>query len=239
MMRIEPEISGVSVVLLGKFNPTMLTPSWLAFHGVFTKQEAKEAELQVSHNQLSSFSTEWLVLQVTPDRLFAQTSRAPHIRLGDLLVRLFKEQLLHAPINAIGINRDVHFLAPTAKHRDNLGRRLAPLDPWADGAGIVDFSGEPSGLVSLSMRQGNLEGRPVDDNINVRVESSNIVGVGAGGSGVYVGVNDHYSLASSDNGVSRASNPSVILSKNFEKSVKHSDQIVDYVMSLAKSTVAL
>ena len=33
-MRIEPETSGVSVVVLGTFNPAIFTPAWFELHGV-------------------------------------------------------------------------------------------------------------------------------------------------------------------------------------------------------------
>ena len=37
-MRIEPEISGVSVVLLGDFNPAIFTPAWFALHGLLPEE---------------------------------------------------------------------------------------------------------------------------------------------------------------------------------------------------------
>ena len=39
-MRIEPEISDVSVVLLGDFNPAIFTPAWFALHGLLPERVA-------------------------------------------------------------------------------------------------------------------------------------------------------------------------------------------------------
>ena len=38
VMRIEPEISGVAVVLLGDFNPAIFTPAWFAMHELLPRR---------------------------------------------------------------------------------------------------------------------------------------------------------------------------------------------------------
>jgi len=232
-LRIEPEISAVSVVLVGEFNPAMLTPAWLAYHDIFNKQEAEEADLQVASRAVTQFSTDWLVLRAASDRFAAETTRSPHIRLRDLVLRIFQEKLVHAPFRAMGLNRSVHFLTPTPEHRDALGRRLAPLDPWMEGSDIVDFSAEPSGMTSLEMRQGNLEGRPPADQINVRIEPSNLVG--GGHLGIFVSINDHYTPTGPSGGFGPREDLPGPLASGFERSIAQADKIVDYVMALAKS----
>ena len=64
-MRVDPEISGVSVVLLGNFNPAIFTPAWFALHDLLPRQATDNAELQVAHPGLTLFSTEWLYLKGT------------------------------------------------------------------------------------------------------------------------------------------------------------------------------
>ena len=64
-MRVDPEISGVSVVLLGNFNPAIFTPAWFALHDLLPRQATDNAELQVAHPGLTLFSTEWLYLKIT------------------------------------------------------------------------------------------------------------------------------------------------------------------------------
>ena len=53
-MRTEPEISGVTVILLGKFNPTM--PAWFALHDLLPESAAESAELKIGHPQVTAFS---------------------------------------------------------------------------------------------------------------------------------------------------------------------------------------
>lgn len=56
-MRIEPEISGVGIVLLGAFNPMILTPAWFAMHGILPKAAAENATLKSANPQEVEFST--------------------------------------------------------------------------------------------------------------------------------------------------------------------------------------
>lgn len=129
-MRITPEISGVSIVLVGEFKPAIFTPAWFTMQGLLSKGTEESAQLQVAHQQLMAFSTEWLRLEVTPDRFLAETLQAPHIQLLDFIVRVFKEHLHQSPLVALGINRQVHFQVKSLAARDRIGRTLAPVEPW-------------------------------------------------------------------------------------------------------------
>lgn len=228
-MRIEPEISGVAIVLLGNFNPTIFTPAWFAMLGLLPRSAADNADLQVAHGQLCSFSTEWLQLQVTPDRFQAGTQQAPHVRVRDLVLRVFREHLFHTPVRVIGINRDVHFPADSPEARDRLGRILAPVEPWKEIDEKFDPSKADSGLISLTMRQSNPKGRPPGGQINVKVEPS--VRIGNGRLGVYVQVNDHY--ATDDATLDGREQLFDFLEEGFDLSIQNADMVVDHVMSLA------
>ena len=82
--------------------------------------------LEVAHRQVTVFSTDWLHLQVTSDRFMADTSQAPHVRVRDLAVRVFKEYLYHTPLKAMGINRNVHFRVDSLAERDRIGPNARP-----------------------------------------------------------------------------------------------------------------
>ena len=228
-MRIEPEISSVSIVLVGRFNPAIFTPAWFALHELLPRRTAESADLHVAHNQLLEFSTEWLEVHVTPDRFLAATQQDPDVRLRDFVIRVFKELLYHTPIRAFGINRDIHFRAPNPAARDRVGRILAPVEPWSECAGLPQLDGEQSGMVSLSMRHSEREGRPPGGFINVKVEPS--VRIDDGRLGVYVQVNDHYIIDdNTDNGRAKLLG---LLEDGFESSMRRADGIIDHVMALA------
>ena len=226
-MRIEPEISGVNIVLVGKFNPAIFTPAWFVLHELLPTDEG--VQLQVAHPQLTVFSVDWLRLEVTPDRFRVETSQAPHIRLLDFVVRLFKETLPNTPLMAFGINRDVHFQLQNVAARDRIGRTLAPVEPWGAWKDALGLDGTKGGMTSLTMSQIDPEGRPRGGNINVNVEPSNRIG--QGGTGVYVGVNDHYV---GDQANAESSSRLIgMLEQNFDASLRRSDGLIDHIMSLA------
>lgn len=228
-MRIEPEISGVSIVLLGDFNPAIFTPAWFALHGLLPKSVAENADLGVAHPQLLEFSAEWLDLSVGIDRFSIDTARNPYERIRDLTVHVFKECLPHTPLKAIGINRYIHFCVETEVDRDQIGRILAPVEPWGDIGKKLNLDGRQGGMLSLTMAQFRPEGRPSGGQIRVTVEPS--ARITNRQIGIYVGVNDHYAIGNA--GADGRSELLGFLENDFMTSIERSDSIVDHVMSLA------
>ena len=230
-MRIEPEISGVSIVLLGDFNPAIFTPPWFALHKLLPESVADNATLQVAHQQVTAFDADWLHLRVTSERFSAETSLAPHIRLCDLVLRVFKEYLHHTPLRGFGINRTAHFQVKSISERDQIGRKLAPVEPWGDWGEQIGLGDEQNGMRSLTMTRVAPQGRPKGDSINITVEPSTRIVDGK--FGVYVGINDHYSKENASPGTT----PYLmdLLEENFETSIKRSDGIIDHIMSLSDS----
>ena len=228
-MRIEPEVSGVTIVFVGSFNPAIFTPAWFALHGLLPEGVAESADVQVAHPQVTAFNTDWLNLRVNLDRFSIDTAAAPYVRLCDLAVRVFREHLFHTPLNAFGINRGVHFRVQSLAVRDQMGRTLAPIEPWGAWGQRLGLDGEEGGMTSLTMSQVNPEGRPRGGLINVTVEPSNVIGEGR--TGVYVSVNDHYTGDREDPG----NNELLIelLEENFRSSIEQSEDIIDHVMSFA------
>ena len=229
-MRIEPEISGVTIVLLGHFNPAIFAPAWFALHGLLPEKVAESADLKVAHNQLTSFSADWLTLQATTERFSAETVQAPYVRLRDLVTRVFKEYLPHTPATQLGINRQVHFKVKSAAERDRIGRTLAPAQPWGQWGERFERGIGQGGLRSLTMLQIAPEGRETTDQINVTVEPS--ARIGEGRLGIYVNVNDHFAIDTTEPG--SAERLMELFGREFDASLKHSEAIIDQIMSLAR-----
>lgn len=227
-LRIEPAIAGVSIVLLGDFNPAILTPAWFVLNELLPKPLAASARLEIAHAQHTEFETDWLRLQVTPSRFIASTNQAPYTRLGDLVGKLFLEILPHTPLRSLGINRHVHFRVESLKNRDRIGRTLAPTDVWGDWSRDLGEDGRRGGLTSLTMTQVSINGRPSTDRVNVRVEPS--LAIPDRETGVFVQVNDHYVRDKAD---ATTSDLTSILRQEFDNSLLGSDRIIDHVMSLA------
>src|SRR5882724_4226406 len=98
-MRIEPEISAVSIVMRGSFNPGIFQPFWLAKQGLISEEAAGAATIEVIHPEVSSF-------EISPDfRLSVQhdvfqigRTIAPLVPICDLTSRIFGDILPHTPI---------------------------------------------------------------------------------------------------------------------------------------------
>ena len=144
-MRIEPETSGVSVVVLGTFNPAIFTPAWFELHGLLPEGVGARAELKVAHAQVTAFTFDWLRLDVVVERLAVATTEAPYVRVCDLVARTFKEFLPHTPLRAFGINRDVHFLCRVLLRRIGSAGRWHPSSlggPSVETSDLTASTGE-------------------------------------------------------------------------------------------------
>ena len=227
-MRIVPEISGTTIVLVGSFNPAIFTPAWFELHELLPRGTAESATLQLAHPQATVFNAEWLNLNVNAERLVAETSQSPDVRVRDLMVRTFKEHLNHTPLKALGINRHVHFDVKSPDKRDRIGRILAPIEPWGAWGEVIGRGGLHGGLTSITMTQNDPEGRPKGGRINVKVEPS--MRIGEGRTGVFVNVNDHYVCDANEQDSAEAAIH--LLEESFEGSVERSNEFIDQIMSL-------
>ena len=229
-MRIEPEISGVQIVVLGQFNPAIFAPAWFALNGLLREGVTTNAQVQVIHPQVADFTADWLHLKVMSERFEVTTQQAPYERLRDLVVRVFSECLHHTPVTAFGINRNVHFLVRDAGARNVIGMALAPLEPWGPWREQLELDGKHGGMTGVRMSQFRPAGRYEGGQINVAVEPS--VQVGEGRKGVYVGVNDHF--VTDQQGEHSARRLMTVLAEEFTRSIARSDGIIDHIMSLAE-----
>ena len=227
-MRIAPEISTTSIVLVGNFNPAIFTPAWFELHGLLPKGTADIAKLGVARSQATSFNAEWLNLNVLLERFSVETVQAPDVRIRDLVVRTFREHLNHTPLKAVGINRSVHFNLKSLADRDRIGRKLAPIEPWGAWAEELGLDGTHGGMTALTMSQIDPDGRPKGGRINVTVEPSTQIGEGR--TGVFVNVNDHYQF---DADQPEATESVIqVVENQFDVSVKRSNKLIDHIMSL-------
>ena len=230
-MTVELEFGGVDVVLVGSLNPAIFTPAWFAMNGLLPEGLAVNAKVDVVAPQLAVFSTEWMTLSVAQDRFVCGTTQEPYVRLHDLVVRTFKEYLPHTPLRSFGINKHVHFRVADNATRRRLGHRLAPIDPWSACRAYLDLDGDRSGMRSVKVSQVDPPNRPLGGEINVTVEPSTRI---PNELGVYVAVNDHYTLEEPDSPDS-CRRLIGLLEENFELSLERSSEIIDHIIRLTGS----
>jgi hypothetical protein len=159
-----PEIQGVSIVLLGDFNPKIFQPAWFAAQNLIRQQEADEANIAIIHPEVVSFTLgQWLALEVTRERFAVSTAQEPYSKvMRDLVIGSF-ELLQHTPLHKLGINADMHFRMDSEKSWHAFGDLLAPKKIWQ---GLLKTPG---------IRRFTMEGQRPDNfqgYIRVRVEPS-------------------------------------------------------------------
>ena len=229
-MRIDPEISAVSIVAVGKFSPPVFHPAWFSLRRLLPAEAAEVAEVQIVSPEATAFTFDWLAVEVTTDVFSMTTLQEPYVRVRDLAARLFGERLPDTMVSVLGINRTVHFRVRDSRARHRIGQMLAPKGAWGEWAKSLGMDGNHGGMTSLTMTQLSLDGRPNTDRINVNVEPS--VRIGEGRTGVYVTVNDHYTIDQTSGESSERL--LAILDGRFDDSRRWSEGIIDHVMSLAE-----
>jgi hypothetical protein len=226
-MRIEPDDSSAGIRLTGKFNPAIFTPDWLAKPDLVGESVNPAAEIKLIHPEVAVLESEWFRLTVTKERFSVDTTEAPLIRIADLTGRIFGNILIHTPIWHLVINRSVHFSAGTEGVQHQIGRVLAPLEPWGWWGERIEKASRRSGLARLTM-ESSIEEKAFDRSVVVSVSPSQKIRPGIG---IHVDVDDRYGLPSAEKTIGCLEIISK-LSSAFESSVKQSEAIVDQIMSL-------
>lgn len=229
MLKIEPEISGLSIVVVGNLNPPIFTPDWFARYDLLPPAEISTANVEVIHPQIAQFSTDKLILQVQPERLSASTTHVPFVWLRDMIVRTFTECLPHTPLSKLGINREVHYAVESLEKRDQIGHVLAPPDAWGEwGSKIKSGDGlRHGGMISLTMQQRDLYDRPKGW-IQATVQPSGRI---PNDRGIYIQINDHYEVENEKKAVG-SEEVIKLLEANFDRSVEHAEWIINQVMKI-------
>jgi hypothetical protein len=119
-----------AIVLLGKFNPAIFQPAWLAAKGLIRESEAEAANIEVIHPEITQYWVDWFHLVVQRDRFTATTTDpGRRVSLRDLVIGIFG-LLEQTPTTKLGLNRSLHVDLKDVSTFHALGDLLAPKAPW-------------------------------------------------------------------------------------------------------------
>ena len=169
-------------MLIGEFNPAIITPWWLVHVGFLSADDAQQLTEVTTLPRLSIFQAAWLRCDARDDGLFQfSTSQSlEYDRLRDLVLGVLRT-LPHVPLGAMGLNRDFHFQSSSPDVWHSIGDRLIPKKFWQSHLKL------PRGR-SLQLRVSETMSMRVT--YVLRIEPSNVVPIG-----VFVEYNDHYVFA--------------------------------------------
>ena len=231
-MRIKPTDDHVSIVLLGAFNPRIITPGWLALKGLIPIEAAESAAVNIIYHDISIFSAGNMAFQIELNRFVVQCPAIYKEMIRDLILSTFQEHLKETPIWTMGINRKVTFSCGTEAIRDHLGKLLAPRAPWGDWGKEIDSVDrrfrEHRGLIRLVMRQ---EPRPDQSKgyIQADIQPSQ-----TNSSMVIIDVNNHFEIGSQDQ-VKGAAPATEILNAYWQSAIEFAADITDQIMATVQS----
>ncbi len=183
----ERELEGMAVVLVGRFNPAIIHPTWLCARELVSTPQQDAAKIEMNSDDISMFRIGAMAFQVVPDRFQLATDsvdEAPSVI--DLVAGIF-EILRHTPMTQMGINRYMHFRMPDENVWHRVGHAIVPKEKWK---GFMDDPGTASVTV-----QGARRGA-ASKYVRMTVEPSKRILPG-----VFIGVNEHFE-SSDANGVS-------------------------------------
>jgi hypothetical protein len=205
----------VTLVLIGKFNPSILQPRWMAGVNLFGEEEASEAKISLITQDTALFEVgEWLALHVTPERFQATGPFSHALKLRDLVIGLFTV-LEHTPLAHLGINRGMHFRLTDGDERDALGGKLAPPGVWPTRFAAPKMS-------TLSMKGGRANSKANWTTVTVE-PSTRIPDVG-----VFVASHEHYEFEGAEEAVK-------VLRSSFDDSVRFGREVAEALLSSGES----
>ena len=155
------EVSGISVVVAGSFNPAIFHPQWFVEKEQLTAGAADQAmEKLVLTPQLTAYTADWLSVQITLEQAVfstVQEGREPDLR--DLVKNVF-EYLPETPVDALGINSDTHFNAGSEELWHQIGDMFLPKDYWGAFFQGDEWKPRSDGLTNVGLRTVTVEAYP-------------------------------------------------------------------------------
>lgn len=209
------QIESLSVVLIGDFNPVIFQPFWLANKCLIREDEAKNAIIDVIHNEIVKYELDWISIQISKNRCEFKTSKAPYFDpLKDLIVGIFKI-LNETPINSFGINHVYDFSLQTPEQYYNFGKKLTPLEFWND-----DLNDPRLNQLEI-IENERKDGQDGKRRISIETSTQSI------SFGIAIKINNHFALASKD-----FKNDFIpVLERNWSNSFEESKSIIENLLN--------
>lgn len=176
----ELEIQGHTIVVLGKWNPSIFSPAWLRLNKLIGEEEQEASQVHFVVEPAASFQTDWLAVNVTHAQLvLATTMPSEYQRLRDTAVGILTV-LGQTPVSAIGLNVEAHWKPSDYDEWHRFGDALEPKEFWEESLLLP-------GLQSLTTRGSRRDlwagYQDVTIEPSIRIPAS-----------IYARVNDHFWL---------------------------------------------
>src|SRR5277367_2125336 len=126
MINPTSEEEGLEVVLVGSFNPRIISPGWLSRFEFITDAELTACNVRMANNEVSHFDARGVQILCLKERINFITSDPSRFEMmQDWILNIFN-LLPHTPMTAAGINSYVHYLVRDESRWNRIGHTLVP-----------------------------------------------------------------------------------------------------------------
>jgi hypothetical protein len=169
----------MAVVVLGEFDPLLVTPQWLRKMDLIGEEDYDSCSIEIISRGATIVSFNAIQLRVLPETLQVTADATADVEAArDLAAGILLSKGTPA-IAAMGLNRLVHFEAALERYHA-IGDALTPKDVWSDVLRLP-------GMQNVGIAGARDDG--YGGVVNVQVQPSTVIRPG-----VFVSVNDHYTL---------------------------------------------
>lgn len=214
------QIETLSVVVVGDLNPIIFQPFWLSSKGLIRENEAKNAKIEVIHNEIVKYElNDWLAIEVTKKRCMLKTSKKPYFGpLKDLAVGIFKI-LSETPLESFGLNHTYDLTLKTKESYYKFGSSLTPLEYWNEN---LD---DPRLLQLEIFEKERKDGQKGSRRIRISPSQDQSIAFG-----VAFNINNHFDLISDG----KKYNFIKLLEENWNSSFKLTETMINGVLNKAE-----
>ncbi|MFF3710020.1 hypothetical protein [Streptomyces phaeochromogenes] len=235
-----PELASdaTAIVVLGEFDPLLVTPRWLRQMDLIGAEDYESYEVELISSKASVVNFGSIQIKVVPGTLEVNTEAVSDVEAARDLAAGILLSGGTSSISAMGINRTVHFSVPFEDWHA-IGDALAPKEVWN---GVLHLPG----MMSVGLMGARDDG--YSGSINVNVQPSAAIRPG-----VFISINDHYTLTHADPVTQRfgpappeqtdldrspdkVTVATKIMTEGFSASRGRSQSIIDRVAALGDST---
>jgi len=125
--------SELNIIILGFFNPVIITPFWLSTKNLIRETDAINAKIRIMHNEIVDYDLEWATIEITQKRFHIKCTQEPFFEITrDLVVGIFS-LLKETPIDSFGFNHTKTVSLKTEDRYYEIGNRLSPFSNWSEG----------------------------------------------------------------------------------------------------------
>lgn len=186
MDRIAMQSLNTQLIFVGEFNPSIVTPDWLAQKALINADDltvCRDSLQAHGRSRLMAFQSNWFRAQIIANQLSIASLDGATPRVADLAAGILT-LLPETPVSAFGINFDSHIKVLSLADYHKIGDFFAPKEPFLEAIPSIQGEKTSAGLVHLTIamdtrsRDRMPDAASLSNQKRITIEPSNAVSPG-------------------------------------------------------------